>query len=295
MTTFGRGGSDYSAAVVAVAMGAEILEVWKDVAGFMSADPKFVPEAQLIPLLSYEEVAELAYFGAKILHPRTVEPIRRNKLNIAVKNTLNPDATGSLISSQSPKLPGVVKSVAHDTDIGVIKIHGSGVGARPGILARITGQMTDSGLNIRSVVTSQTCISLILAGKDLEPGYQALKSLRPKPYRRLEKIKNLALVSIVGEACSNTRVLPPVALPPWPKATSMWNSFPLARHKWPSIFCSGSRTCAGLSRAYTATFSRPTRRIKPEKWTSADGAQALGRRGPSVLPAGFEAGMFRRG
>ena len=199
VTTFGRGGSDYSAAVVAVAVGAEILEVWKDVAGFMSADPKFVPEAQLIPLLSYEEAAELAYFGAKILHPRTVEPIRRNKLSISVKNTLNPDAPGSLISAHSPKLPSVIKSVAHDTDISVLKIHGSGVGARPGILARITGQLTDSGINIRSVVTSQTCISLILAGRDLEPGYQALKNLRPKPYRRLEKIKNLALVSIVGE------------------------------------------------------------------------------------------------
>ena len=72
ITTFGRGGSDYSAAVVAAAMNAEILEVWKDVPGYMSADPKFVPEAQLIPLLSYDEAAELSYFGAKILHPRTI-------------------------------------------------------------------------------------------------------------------------------------------------------------------------------------------------------------------------------
>jgi aspartate kinase len=76
ITTFGRGGSDYSAAVLAGAMQADILEIWKDVAGYLSADPKLVPEAQLIPILSYDEAAELSYFGAKILHPRTVEPLR---------------------------------------------------------------------------------------------------------------------------------------------------------------------------------------------------------------------------
>ncbi|NTV34226.1 MAG: aspartate kinase, partial [Deltaproteobacteria bacterium] len=89
ITTFGRGGSDYSAAVIAAALNAEVLEVWKDVPGYMSADPVFVPEAQIIPFLSYDEAAELSYFGAKILHPRTVEPLRRLGLAIAVKNTMN--------------------------------------------------------------------------------------------------------------------------------------------------------------------------------------------------------------
>ena len=199
ITTFGRGGSDYSAAVVATAMKAEILEIWKDVAGFMTADPKFVPEAQLIPVLSYEEAAELAYFGAKILHPRTIEPIRSSGLHVAVKNTPDPDAPGSLIKAQSPRPKNIVKSVAHDTDIGILKIHGSGVGARPGILGRIALQLTENHINIKSAVTSQTCISFLLAHKDLEPGRRALASLRPKPYRRLEKIDDVALVSIVGE------------------------------------------------------------------------------------------------
>jgi aspartate kinase len=199
VTTFGRGGSDYSAAVVAVTMQADILEVWKDVAGFMSADPKLVPEAQLIPVLSYEEAAELSYFGAKILHPRTVEPIRRTRLNIAVKNTLNPDAAGSLITARSPRPKSVIKSVAHETDIGILKIHGSSVGARPGILAYVASQLTGSGINIKSVVTSQTCISFLLAQSDLEAGYNALRSLRPRPYRRIERLDDVALISIVGE------------------------------------------------------------------------------------------------
>lgn len=199
ITTFGRGGSDYSAAVVAVALQADMLEFWKDVRGFMSADPKLVPTAQLIPVLSYEEAAELSYFGAKILHPRTVEPLRRKNLKIAIKDTMNPDATGTLITACSPRPKSVIKSVAHDTDIGMLKVHASGVGARPGVLARVASQLTQSGINIKSVVTSQTCISILLERKDLEPGYQALKSLKPKPYQRIEKLEDLALVSIVGE------------------------------------------------------------------------------------------------
>ncbi len=205
VTTFGRGGSDYSAAVVAVAMKAETLDIWKDVDGFMSADPKFVPEAQLIPVLSYEEAAELSYFGAKILHPRTVEPLRRNKLTINIKNTLNPEGPGSLITARSPRPKEVIKSVTHDTDIGILKIHASGVGARPGILAQVAGRLTESGINIKSVVTSQTCISLLLAHKDLEDGREALSSLKPRSYRRLEKVDDVALVGIVGEGLAKRK------------------------------------------------------------------------------------------
>ncbi|MFC1828398.1 aspartate kinase [Thermodesulfobacteriota bacterium] len=199
ITTFGRGGTDYSAAVVAAAMKAELLEVWKDVDGYMSADPRFVPEAQLIPDLSYDEAAELSYFGAKILHPRTVEPLRKNRVSIAIKNTLNPDATGSLISSRSPRSRRIIKSVAHNNDVGILKVHASGIGARLGILSLVANQVAENGINIKSVVTSQTCISLLLARKDLEPARGALKLLQPKPYRRLEKIEDVALVSIVGE------------------------------------------------------------------------------------------------
>lgn len=199
VTTFGRGGSDYSAAVVAAAMGAEILEVWKDVPGYMSANPKFVPEAQLIPLLSYDEAAELSYFGAKILHPRTVEPLRRLRLNIAVKNTMNPDAPGSLIAPKAPAVQQLIKSVAHDTDIAILKVHASGVGARPGILALVSRTLTESGINIKSVVTSQTCISFLLSRKDIEKGYHALQGLKPRPYRKLVKVQDMALVGIVGE------------------------------------------------------------------------------------------------
>lgn len=199
ITTFGRGGSDYSAAVVAAGLKAEVLEVWKDVDGYMSADPRFVRGARLIPSLSYDEAAELSYFGAKILHPRTVEPLRSARLGIAIKNTLDPDGPGSLITARSRKSSRVIKSVAYDTDIGVLKVHASGVGARPGILALVSNRLTASGINIKSVVTSQTVISILLARGDLEAGRSALKELRPKPYRKLQKIEEVALVTLVGE------------------------------------------------------------------------------------------------
>jgi len=199
ITTFGRGGSDYSAAVVAAAMGADILEVWKDVPGYMSADPRFIPEAQFIPFLSYDEAAELSYFGAKILHPRTIEPLRKMKINIAVKNTLNPDAPGSLITSRNPRIGNLIKSVAHDTGISILKVYGSSVGARPGILADVSGALTEKGINIKSVITSQTCISLLLDGKDIDRGYHAIQELNLRPFRRLEKIEEVSLVGVVGE------------------------------------------------------------------------------------------------
>ena len=199
ITTFGRGGSDYSAAAIAAALKAEILEIWKDVDGFMSADPKLVPCTKLIPVLSYEEASELAYFGAQILHPRSVEPVRSRKLDIAIKNTLNPDAKGSLITASSPRLKTIIKSVAHDCNIGILKVHAAGVGARPGILAEVATCIADHGINIKSVVTSQTCISLLLAGQDMDPGMAALKTLKPRPFRCLEPVADIALISIVGD------------------------------------------------------------------------------------------------
>ncbi|MGD8366022.1 MAG: aspartate kinase [Desulfobacterales bacterium] len=203
ITTFGRGGSDYSAAVVAAASRADRLEIWKDVDGFLSADPRFIPEATLIEELSYDEAAELAYFGAKILHPRTVEPMRRHRLPIEIRNTLHPDAVGSRITAKRRVRRDVVKSVTHSTDIGILKVHASGVGMRKGILNQVSARVAESGINIRSVVTSQTCISLLVALEDLEPVKKALLTLRPRPFRRLESVSGVALVCIVGEGLSS--------------------------------------------------------------------------------------------
>lgn len=158
ITTFGRGGSDYSAAVIAAISGAEGLEIWKDVDGFLSADPKFIPEARLIPELSSDEAAELAYFGAKILHPRTVEPLRDKCLPIEIRNTLHPDAAGSRITSRGRARSSVVKSVAHTTDISILKVHAPGVGLRRGSLSEVATAVAGRGVNIKSGEYRDDCL-----------------------------------------------------------------------------------------------------------------------------------------
>ncbi|MCD4742605.1 MAG: aspartate kinase [Desulfobacteraceae bacterium] len=199
ITTFGRGGSDYSAAVIAAAIKADILEIWKDTEGFMTADPDNIKKPKLIPKLSYVEAAELAYTGAGILHPRTVEPVKKAKIDIAIKNTYSPDAPGSLITSKGHKTSSIIKSVSYTKNIAVLKVHASGIGARPGILSQITEKLFAKGVNIKSVITSQTCISILLPKNDIDRSQSIIQTIKPKPYIRSEKSKNVALVSIVGD------------------------------------------------------------------------------------------------
>ena len=205
VTTFGRGGSDYSAAVVAASLKAELLEIWKDTEGFMTTDPRVIPDAKLISVLSYEEASELAYSGASILHPRTVEPVRKSGINIAIKNTLNPDGPGSLITEQAVPAENIIKSVSHSTDIAVLKVYASGVGLRQGILAHIAGALSRAGINIKSVVTSQTCISLLLSRRDIDRAHRVIETMEPRLYRESEKITDLALISVVGDGLHNHR------------------------------------------------------------------------------------------
>ncbi|RLB85172.1 MAG: aspartate kinase, partial [Deltaproteobacteria bacterium] len=169
------------------------------------ADPDNIPQCKLIPELTYEEAAELAYTGAGILHPRTVEPVRRLGITIAIKNTYNPDAQGSLITKTGITTSTIVKSVSYTKDVAVLKIHASGVGARHGILSQITESLAADGINIKSVVTSQTCISLLLSRKDIEKGHKSIQSIAPSPYRKTTVILDVALVSIVGEGLHQNR------------------------------------------------------------------------------------------
>ncbi len=199
ITTFGRGGSDYSAAVVAAGVRAEVLEIWKDTPGFMTADPDNIPHCRLIPRLTYEEAAELAYTGAGILHPRTVEPVRASRIDIAIKNTYDPDARGSLITGDAIETDRVIKSVSYTKDISILKIHASGVGARQGILSLITEAVSGQGINIKSVITSQTCISLLVSRKDIGRAHECVGNIRPIPFREASFRADVALVSIVGE------------------------------------------------------------------------------------------------
>ena len=200
-TLLGRNGSDYSASVIAFAVDADQVDIWKDVDGFMSADPKVIKDAYLLKNLSYNEAAELSYFGAKILHPRTVEPLVKNNVKIVIKNTYNPNTKGTIIGKHNSKTTSI-KSVAYSKEIGCIKIHGAGVGYKPGVLSNIAQYFSLNKINIKSVITSQTCITLLLEKKDLNRGYNFLKSKQIEIVEKIEKITDIALIAIVGEGLS---------------------------------------------------------------------------------------------
>ncbi len=200
-TLLGRGGSDYSAAAIARCIGASSLDIWKDVNGFLSADPKIVEHPIQIQKLTYNEAAELAYFGAKILHPRTVEPLSDPHIPIRIFNiygVLDVNNPLSVISAEKIVTKGIVKSVTYSEDFGILKLKGSGVGAKPGILAKVTTALHVAGINISSVLTSQISINILIAKKDLSTAYAVVSAIELPVVGRLQIAENIAVVAAVG-------------------------------------------------------------------------------------------------
>ncbi|MDA3892237.1 MAG: aspartate kinase [Salinivirgaceae bacterium] len=207
ITLLGRGGSDYSAAAIARCLNAESLDVWKDVDGFMSADPKLVKNPVRITDLSYTEAAELSYFGAGILHPRTVEPLR--KVNIPIR-ILNVDTfstaiiPGTIVHSQETITLNIIKSVTYSDDFCILSLKGAGVGMKKGVLAKTTSALDMAGINIKSVITSQIAINLLLSAADIKRAYQLIEKLQLPTVTELQAIENLTTVAVVGEGILET-------------------------------------------------------------------------------------------
>ncbi len=205
-TLFGRGGSDYSAAAIARCVGASSLDIWKDVNGFLSSDPKLVDSPVLIEKLSYNEAAELAYFGAKILHPRTVEPLTDPHIPIRIFNiygTLDVIKPLTVISREKFVQTGVVKSVTFSDDFGLLKLKGPGVGLKPGILAKVTTALHLAGINISSVLTSQISINILLAKKDLQNAYALVSAIELSAVGKLQIEDNISIVVAVGHGITD--------------------------------------------------------------------------------------------
>lgn len=197
--TFGRGGSDYAAAVLAGALGATRLEIWKDVDGFLSGSPELVDCGHLLQSLSYDEAAELAYFGASILHPRTVEPLLERQIPIVIRNVFQPEGLGTWIDGQRHVSVAVAKSVTFDRNMALLRVHGVDVGYTVGLLSELVTALSARQINIRSVMTSQTCINLLIDRAALRPAHTLLQALSPAGVDVIDARENLGLVAIVGE------------------------------------------------------------------------------------------------
>jgi aspartokinase/homoserine dehydrogenase 1 len=210
VTLLGRGGSDYSAAAVARCITAESLDIWKDVDGYLSADPSTVDNPRRLEVLSYREAAELSYFGARILHPRTVEPLRDRGIPLRLFN-IHRHGEGIVPVSRIEALHGVlidasgrevthrVKSVTSSPDLGILRLSGAGVGSRAGVLGRASAALADGGINIKSVVTTQTSINIFLSRDDLAAARAAVARLDLTTVAALDILDEYGIVALVGE------------------------------------------------------------------------------------------------
>jgi aspartate kinase/aspartokinase/homoserine dehydrogenase 1 len=202
VTLFGRGGSDYTAAAIARCIDADSVDLWKDVPGFMSADPKLVENPSVIHHLAYNEAAELSYFGARILHPRTFEPVAETKIPVRLFNIndfsedLEPV---TVIRDEGVIRDDIIKSVTFSDDFGILQMHGAGVGIKPGIMAKVTSMLNEERINIKSIITSQTSINILLSRHDLERGLEIVKTIGLSAVDRIAAVDNVSLIAVVGE------------------------------------------------------------------------------------------------
>lgn len=205
-TTLGRSGSDFTATILGRALRAERVIIWTDVDGVLSADPRDVPEAFPLSRLSYTEAAEMAYFGARVLHPRTMRPVQELGIPLLIKNTLNPDAPGTLISAESRAVDLRVKAISTVRDVAVVMLEGNGMLGVPGIAARLFVALADARVNVLMIAqaSSEHSICLAVRQNDMDLAVETLRqSFQPHLARgditRIYAIPRCAVVSSVGD------------------------------------------------------------------------------------------------
>lgn len=210
-TTLGRGGSDYSAAILGDCLDATQVWIWTDVDGVMTADPRIVPEAQVIPVLSYSEVGELAYFGAKVLHPRTIRPVIERGIPLWVKNTFNPDFPGTLIERQAQSVPGTVKAVTAIKALSMVIVEGRGMMGVPGIAARTFGAVASQGASVLMIsqASSEQSICFIVPQETAQGVMSAVEQemaveLRRGDIDRVTAMDDVVIVTAVGAGMRGT-------------------------------------------------------------------------------------------
>jgi aspartate kinase len=178
ITTLGRGGSDYTATLIGVALAADEVWIWTDVEGIMTADPKIVSSAKMLPELSYGEAAEMAIFGAKAMHPSALEPVIKEHIPVRIRNVFNPENPGTLIADeQEAKSTDAVKAVALIKDVAMINVSGAGMVGAPGSYAKIFDVLGKNNVNIMMISTavSEANISLIIRRSLVERALSTLE------------------------------------------------------------------------------------------------------------------------
>lgn len=226
VTTLGRGGSDYSATILGAALDAAEVWIWTDVDGVMSADPRVVPSARTLPEISYAEAAELAYFGAKVLHPKTLRPAAAKGIPVRILNTFNPAHPGTLIVREPRRNGHTVQAISEIRKQSLITVEGHGMQGVPGVAARLFATVAREGASVLMISqsSSEQNICLVL---ETEAAARAVAALeREFALERMEEIidcivaqDQIAVVAVVGAGMKGTpgisaRVFGAVGRPP---------------------------------------------------------------------------------
>ncbi len=165
-TTLGRGGSDYTAAIIAAAIDADVLEIWTDVSGMMTADPRFVRNVRQISHITYREAMELSHFGAKVIYPPTIQPVMAKGIPILVKNTFEPEDHGTLIESESAARSEMIRGITSIDKITVLSLEGSGMVGIPGFSKRLFDALSRASINVILITQSSSEHSICVAIED---------------------------------------------------------------------------------------------------------------------------------
>ena len=197
-----RGGSDYTATIIGAAIAATEVQIWTDIDGFHNNDPRFVEKTTALPVLSYDEAAELAYFGAKILHPQTVQPLREQKIPLRLKNTMIPDAMGTLVT-HNPEGKGV-KAIAAKDGITAIKIKSGRMLQSHGFLSKVFDIFARYETSIDMITTSEIAISLTIDNET----YLDVINKELSVFSQVSIDQEQSIICLVGEAVNRDMQTP---------------------------------------------------------------------------------------
>ena len=196
-TSLGRGGSDYTAAILGAALDCAEVQIWTDVDGISNADPRVIPEAKVLEQLSFNEAGELAYFGAKVLHPKTIKPAISKNIPVKILNTFNPDFPGTVITNEEVNS---IKSVTAKRNITIVNICSAGMLNAHGFLERIFKVFADHKVVVDVVATSEVSVSVTI---DEEPKEEVLTAL--SEFSNVTVYKDVAIVCLVGNGIQSNR------------------------------------------------------------------------------------------
>jgi aspartokinase/homoserine dehydrogenase 1 len=204
-TTLGRNGSDYTASLVGSALEVDVIEIWTDVDGVYSADPRYVDHATVLDGVTYREAMELSYFGAEVIHPYTMIPAIETGTPLVIRNTMNPAAPGTVISSASSSRDSLITGIASIESVALLNVEGSGMVGISGIAGRIFGVLAAARINIIMIsqASSEHSICFIVRDEQAEPAVRALQSdleleIHQKKIEEIQVQRDLEIVAVIG-------------------------------------------------------------------------------------------------